>query len=187
VGLNTHRAGERSSRPVRASARTRPYPPTVQIALYALGGVLMVAGLAGLVVPALPGAVLMVASVAVIAWAGNFSLLGWPTIAAAVVLGLLMLIADHAATLLGAKAFGASRWALAGGAIGVVVGLFFGLPGIVLGPAIGAFAAELWQGADLRRAARSGTGVLVGFVAGTIAKIALAFVMLGVVGLGLVT
>jgi uncharacterized protein YqgC (DUF456 family) len=159
----------------------------VEIALYALGAVLMLAGLAGLVVPALPGSVLMVAAVVIIAWAGHFARLGWPTIAIAALLGALMWIVDHLAALLGAKAFGASRWALAGGAIGVVVGLFFGLPGIVLGPAVGAFALELWKGADLRRAARSGTGVLVGFAVGTVAKIALAFVLLGVVGLALVT
>ncbi|HET9596061.1 MAG TPA: DUF456 family protein [Anaeromyxobacteraceae bacterium] len=159
----------------------------MEIALYALGGVLMVAGLAGLVLPALPGSVLMVAAVVVIAWAGQFARIGWITIAITALLGAFMWIVDHVAALLGAKAFGASRWALAGGAIGVVVGLFFGLPGIILGPSIGAVAAELWKGADLRRAARSGAGVLVGFVAGTIAKIALAFIMLGVVGLALTT
>ena len=159
----------------------------VEIALYALGAGLMIAGVAGLVVPALPGSILMVAAAVVIAWAGDFARVGWPTIGVVAVLGALMWIVDHLAALLGAKAFGASRWALAGGAIGVVVGLFFGLPGIVLGPALGAFALELWRGADLRRAARSGTGVLVGFVVGTIAKIALAFVLIGAVGLALVT
>jgi uncharacterized protein YqgC (DUF456 family) len=157
----------------------------VEIALYALGGVLMVAGLAGLVLPVLPGSLLLLAGVVVIAWAGGFTLLGWPTIAVATVLALAMWAVDHAASLLGAKAFGASRWALLGGAIGVVVGLFFGLPGIILGPAVGAVAFELWKGRDLRKAANAGAGVLVGFVAGTVVKIALAFVLVGAVAIGL--
>jgi uncharacterized protein YqgC (DUF456 family) len=157
----------------------------VEIALYALGGVLLVAGLAGLVLPVLPGSLLLLAGVVVIAWAGGFALLGWPTIAVATVLALAMWAVDHAASLLGAKAFGASRWALLGGAIGVVVGLFFGLPGIILGPAVGAVGFELWKGRDLRKAANAGAGVLVGFVAGTVVKIALAFVLVGAVAIGL--
>jgi uncharacterized protein YqgC (DUF456 family) len=58
---------------------------------------------------------------------------------------------------------------------------------VLLGPAVGALAFELWRGGDLRQAARSGAGVLVGFLAGTLVKIVLACVMLGVVGIGLLT
>jgi uncharacterized protein YqgC (DUF456 family) len=159
----------------------------VEIALYLAGAVLMLAGLAGLVVPVLPGSLLLVAAVVVLGWAGHFTRLGWPTIAVASALGLLMWLLDHLAGLLGARAFGASRWALLGGALGLVVGLFFGLPGLVLGPVVGAVAFELWQGSDLRQAARSGAGVLLGFLAGTLAKLALAFVLLGVVAIALLT
>ena len=173
--------GRFRSRPAGAAVTGDP----LEIALYTLGAVLMVAGIAGLVLPALPGSLLMVAAVVVIGWAGHFTLLGWPTITVAALLGLVMWAVDYAASLLGAKAFGASSWAVLGGAVGVVVGMFFGLPGIILGPAVGAVGFELWKGADLRRAARSGTGVLVGFLAGTVVKIVLAFVLLGVVGVGL--
>ena len=159
----------------------------MEAVLYVLGVALLLVGLAGLILPVLPGSIFMLAGVVVIAWAGHFALLGWPTLAIAAVLALAMLAVDQAASLLGARAFGASRWALLGGAIGVVVGLFFGLPGIILGPTLGAVAFELWKGRDLHRAARAGLGVLVGFLAGSVAKIVLAFVLVGVVAIGLFT
>jgi uncharacterized protein len=155
--------------------------------LYALGALALAAGMAGLVLPAVPGAPLMVAGVALLAWAGHFALLGWGTVAAAAVIGVAMMAVDFLAGLLGARAFGASRWAMVGSAVGVVVGLFFGLPGIVLGPALGAVAFELWKDPDLPRAARAGVGTLLGFLVGGAVKIALAFVMLGVVLLGFLT
>jgi uncharacterized protein len=87
---------------------------------------------------------------------------------------------------LGARAFGSSAWAMVGGAVGVVVGLFFGLPGIILGPALGATVFELWKDPHLGRAARAGAGALVGFLVGTVVKIALAFVMIGLVAIALI-
>jgi uncharacterized protein YqgC (DUF456 family) len=157
----------------------------MQVALYALGTLALVLGLAGLVLPALPGALLMVAGVVLVAWAGHFALVGWPTVVVCALLGLAMWGVDLLAGLLGARAFGASRWAVVGSAVGVVVGLFFGLPGIVLGPAVGALAFEYYKDPDLPRAARAGAGALVGFIAGSVLKVALAFVMLGALLLAL--
>ncbi len=159
----------------------------MDVLLYVAGALLIAAGVAGLVLPVLPGPLLMLGGVVLVAWAGHFALVGPVTLGVAAVLAVLMLVVDHLAGLLGARAFGASRWALLGGALGVVVGLFLGPLGIVLGPPAGAVAFELWKGQDLRQAARSGVGVLVGFLAGSVAKVVLAFVMLGVVAVALVT
>ena len=161
------------------------YPGPVQPVLYALGILALVLGLAGLVLPVLPGGLLMVAGVALIAWAGHFAVVGWPTVAVCALLGLAMWGVDLLAGLLGARAFGASRWALIGSAVGVVVGLFFGLPGIVIGPALGALAFEYARDPDLPKAARAGVGALVGFLAGSVLKASLAFVMLGALLLAL--
>ena len=150
------------------------------IALYALGIVLVGLGIAGLVVPALPGALFLVLGVVAIAWAEGFQRIGWPTIVAAVVLALLMTIVDFAASLLGAKKMGASTWGLAGAGLGLLVGLFFGLPGVLLGPPLGAFALEYFKDPEFKRAARAGLGVALGFLLGTVGKLALAAVMVGV-------
>ena len=82
-----------------------------------------------------------------------------------------------------ARRFGASRWGIIGSIAGLLVGLPFGLPGIVFGPALGALALEFARDRELRKAARAGTGVLVGFVLGTIGKYAIASVMIGLLAL----
>jgi uncharacterized protein YqgC (DUF456 family) len=107
------------------------------ILLYVLGVALLAAGVAGLVVPVLPGALLLLAGVAALAWAGDFAILGWGTLGFAGAVALVMVAVDWAASVLGAKAFGASKWAVIGSAVGLLVGLFLGLPGILLGPAVG--------------------------------------------------
>jgi uncharacterized protein YqgC (DUF456 family) len=153
----------------------------VSIVLYVIGAALLAAGIAGLVLPVLPGAVLLVAGVVVIAWAGSFTVVGWGTVAFAGAMGLAITAVDAAASVLGAKAFGASKWAVIGSGVGLVVGLFLGLPGIVLGPAVGAIAFEYARNPDFERALRAGVGAFVGFIVGSVLKVTLAFVLVGVV------
>jgi hypothetical protein len=152
----------------------------VTLALYLAGIALVGLGIAGLVVPALPGALFLLLGVVVIAWAEGFERIGWPTIVIAAILAVLMTIVDWVASLLGARKMGASAWGLAGATIGLVVGLFFGLPGILLGPPVGAFALEFAKDPEFKRAARAGAGVALGFLLGTAGKLALAAVLVGV-------
>jgi uncharacterized protein YqgC (DUF456 family) len=158
----------------------------VEIALYTLGGLALATGLAGLVLPLLPGAPLMLVGVLLVAWAGHFTAVGWGTVAGAVVLTGMMIAVEWAAGALGARAFGASRWAMLGAAVGAVVGLFFGLPGILLGPVVGGIAFEYWKDPDFERAFKAGAGVFVGFVVGSAVKVALGFALVGLVLLALV-
>jgi len=155
----------------------------MSIALYVLGVALLAAGVAGLVLPVLPGAVLLVAGVVALAWAGDFAILGWGTVAFAGAMGLAITAVDWAASILGAKAFGASKWAVVGSAVGLVVGLFLGLPGIILGPAVGAVAFEYAKDPDFERALKAGVGAFVGFVAGSVLKVTMAFALIGLVAL----
>lgn len=161
--------------------------PGVEVLLYALGAAALVAGLAGTVLPGLPGSPLLVAGVALVAWAGDFARVGWPTVAVSAGLAILILAVDWLSGVLGAKAFGASRWAVLGASLGVLAGLFFGIPGILLGPAVGAIVFEFWKNPDFLRATRAGLGVFVGFLIGSAVKIALAFAIVGVLIVALVT
>lgn len=152
--------------------------------LYLLAALLVLIGLAGAVLPALPGLPLMYAGLFLAAWTGDFQQVGWITL---MIIGMLMLVAtaiDLLASLLGTKRVGASGKAVAGAALGTVVGIFFGLPGLLLGPFAGALVGELMAGRDLDQAARAGLGAWLGFLLGSIAKLALAFTMLGVYALG---
>ena len=157
----------------------------MELLLYVLGAVALVVGVAGVVLPGLPGSPLLVVGVVLVAWAEKFTRVGWVTIAAAVLIAAMIVAVDWIAGVLGAKAFGASRWALVGAGAGVLVGLFFGLPGVILGPALGAVALEYWKNPGFVRAMKAGVGVFVGFVVGSVVKIALVFVLLGVVAVAL--
>jgi uncharacterized protein YqgC (DUF456 family) len=149
--------------------------------LLLLIGLLAIAlGLVGLLLPALPGSPLIFGGAVLVAWADHFTRVGPLALVLIALLALTGTAADYAATLLGARKAGASKWGMAGAVIGLLAGLPFGLPGIVLGPAIGATALEYFKDPDAKRAATAGAGVLVGFVVGTAAKYACAFAMIGV-------
>ena len=99
------------------------------------------------------------------------------------VLTVIGSLADNVATLFGARKAGASGWGVAGAAIGMLVGLAFGLPGIIVGPALGAFAFELLRNPDLRRAGKAGLGGLFGFVLGVVAKSFFGMLIVGLAAL----
>ena len=151
-----------------------------------VGVVLILAGLAGVLLPALPGAPLIFLGSVCLAWAEGFTRIGWLPLTAIGLLAVVSFVGDHAAGVLGARRAGASRWGLAGAVIGLLLGLPLGLPGIVFGPAIGATALEYVKDPDMRRAAKAGAGVLVGFLIGTALKYALAATMIGVLLLALI-
>jgi uncharacterized protein YqgC (DUF456 family) len=153
------------------------------ILFWILALVLVVAGLAGLVLPGLPGPPLVVAGLVVAAWTEDFAYVGWGTIIVLMLLALLAYGVDFVASALGAKRFGASKRAIVGAALGVLVGLFFGLPGILIGPFAGAVLGELSARRDLRAAGRAGLGAWLGMVLGAAAKFAIAFSMLGIFAL----
>jgi uncharacterized protein YqgC (DUF456 family) len=158
----------------------------VEILLYALGFAALAVGVAGVVLPILPGSLFLVAGTALVAWAGHFTRVGWGMVALSAVVAALVWLVDLAAAALGAKAFGASRWSVVGASVGLVVGLFLGPLGIVLGPIVGAIAFELLRNPDLGRALKAGAGAFLGLVLGNAVKIALAFVLVGAVVLALV-
>jgi hypothetical protein len=144
-----------------------------------LGALLVIAGLVGLVLPAVPGLPLIVVGITVLAWADDFARIGAPTLMAVLALGIVGTLMDYAAGLLGAKRAGASSWGLAGAVLGLLAGLPFGLLGLILGPGLGAMALEYLRDQNLRRSAVAGAGVLVGFVLGTALKYAVAMTMIG--------
>lgn len=137
-------------------------------------------GLAGIVLPALPGHLLILAGLALAAWADGFRhVSGW-TLGVIGVIALSSFAVDFLSTALTARTLGASRRAMAGAAIGTLGGLFFGLPGLIAGPFVGAVIGELTATKDVRQAGRAGLAATIGFAIGTAVKVALAFVMIAV-------
>ena len=154
--------------------------PTAQALYFVLSAVLILVGIIGTVVPALPGVPLVFAGMLLAAWADHFQHVGTFTLIVLGVLSLIALAIDFLASLLGVKRVGASQYAIWGAMFGTVVGLAFGLAGLVFGPFLGAVVGELLVGSRLDRATYVGVSAWLGLLFGTLAKVALCFVMLGV-------
>lgn len=152
----------------------------MSIIILILGIILVLAGLAGLILPILPGPALICAGLIFAAWADNFSHMGSVTVIILIALAILAHTLDFIAASFGVNKFGASRWASVGAFVGGVVGLFFGLVGVFVGPFIGAFIAELITRNRIEPAFRAGVGSWVGILLGSVAKVALGFAMIGI-------
>jgi uncharacterized protein YqgC (DUF456 family) len=139
----------------------------------------MLAGVAGSIVPALPGPPLVLAAALVHKlWFGAASASGtvlWVMTA----LMLLSLALDFAASLVGARKLGATWRGVLGATVGGIVGLFFGPLALILGPFVGAMLFELLGGRDFKEAGRAGLGAVLGFLAGALGKVACAVAMTG--------
>ena len=154
--------------------------PEMGVLLWVLAVLLVLVGIAGTILPALPGAPLVGIGLVLAAWADRFEKVGWFPLVVIGVLTILTLVVDFLATMMGAKRVGASGLALFGAALGTVAGLFFGLPGVILGPFVGAVLGEYLARRNHEQAVKVGVGTWIGLLLGTAGKLALIFMMIGV-------
>jgi uncharacterized protein YqgC (DUF456 family) len=148
--------------------------------LWTIAVLLIVVGLIGVVLPALPGTVLVFAGLLVAAWTDGFMRVGVLTIVVLGVIGAASYGVDFVAAALGAKKLGASPRAMLGAGLGTIAGLFFGLPGLILGPFAGAVIGELTTHRDWKKAGRAGVAAWIGFAIGTAIKVGIVFLMVGI-------
>jgi len=147
---------------------------------YLLAGLLILLGLAGTILPAIPGVPLVFAGMLLAAWAGNFDKVSIWTVVLLGVLTALAVVLEIVASAVGAKRTGASWLAFAGAGIGTLIGAFAGIVGLLLGPFVGAVIGEWFATRNMPQATRAGVGAAIGFIVGTAAKLALCFAMLGI-------
>jgi uncharacterized protein YqgC (DUF456 family) len=169
-----------------AGVRRLQYRRRVTVLSWALAVVLVILGLAGIVMPAVPGTALIFGGLLLAAWADHFMRVSGWTMAAIGAIAAASYAVDFAAAALGARALGASRRAMIGAALGTLAGLAFGLIGIIIGPFVGAVIGELTVHRDVLRAGRAGASAWIGFAIGTAVKVALAFLMIGIFAAALV-
>ncbi len=146
-----------------------------------IAGILMVlVGIAGIIIPGLPGVVLVYLGLFFVAWSDDFARVGWITLTVLLLIGAVAWVIDMFTTVYGARRIGASRWAALGASIGMFIGLWFGLPGIIFGPFLGALGVELLVRKDILEAGKAGLGTWIGLLVGTALKLALIFSMIGI-------
>jgi uncharacterized protein len=150
------------------------------VLLWILAVVMIVVGVAGTILPAVPGPALVFAGILLAAWIDEFQRISRLTVIIVGMLAILAWGADYVSAMLGARKAGASRQAVIGAAIGTVVGIFGGLVGVLFMPLIGAAIGEYIADRDAARAAHVGVATWVGLLVGTVFKVAVTFVMLGV-------
>jgi uncharacterized protein YqgC (DUF456 family) len=142
--------------------------------------ILVGVGIAGILIPGLPGTPLVFGGLLLAAWADGFQNVGLGTIILLAVLTALAFGVDLVAASLGAKRAGASREAVVGAALGTLIGIFFGFVGIIFGPFAGALVGEFLARRNFELAGRAGAATWVGFILGVGVKLVLAFVMVGI-------
>ena len=152
----------------------------MSIVFWVLGAALVLVGLVGIVMPALPGHLLIFVGLVLAAWAEGFSRVGFWTLGVIGAVALASYGIDFAAVALGTRRLGATPRAMTGAAIGTLLGLFFGLPGIIIGPFLGAVIGELTATKDFARAGKAGVAAWIGFAIGTAVKVGLAFLMIAI-------
>ena len=151
----------------------------ILLATYVLVTALLIAGLAGSLLPFLPGAPLILGAALVHALATDFNPIGAGRLFVLAGLTAFAYALDYIAGAVGAKKFGGSVWAVVGALVGAVVGLFFGPPGLLIGPVVGAVAGELLKSGEFEHSLKAGFGALVGMAVALLARFALAFTMVG--------
>ena len=143
----------------------------------ALACILMIAGILGSLVPALPSTPLVfLGALMHFLWMGERSV----PISILIIMAVLMALSlalEYLATVVGARKLGASWRGVLGATLGGIVGFFFGLPGLILGPMLGALLFERLGGHSTQKAARAGFGALLGIVAGALGKFLTAWIM----------
>lgn len=150
------------------------------IFLWTMSVILVLAGIAGTILPILPGVPLVFFGLVTAAWIDDFQRVGWGVLAFLAVVTLLSPLIDLLVTAQGARQMGAGRAALLGAAAGMVVGLFFGLPGLIVGPFLGAFVGEYLVKGNLLQSGKAGFGTWVGLFCGVVLKLVVIVAMMGV-------
>ena len=146
---------------------------------YILVAALLIAGLAGSLLPLLPGTPLILAAALLHGLVTDFSPIGAGRLLMLAALAALAYVLDYVAGAVGTKKFGGSAWAVVGALVGAVVGLFFGPPGLLIGPVVGAVAGEMLKSGEVEHSLKAGFGALVGMAIALLARFALAFTMVG--------
>ncbi len=153
----------------------------MDIILVILGIIFLLIGIIGSVLPVIPGPPLAFISLIFLRFThfvetndlSEYSRLLWILGAVTIIITIL----DFIVPVWGTKKFGGSKAGTLGAGIGVLIGLFFGPPGLILGPFLGAFIGELLAGKDQKTSLRAGFGSFLGFIFGVAMKISLTFII----------
>ena len=149
----------------------------MDILLIVFAFLLLVAGIAGCVLPLLPGPPLAYAGMLLLHLTDKVHFTT-PQMVIWLVVVIVLQVVDYITPLLGSKYSGGTSFGNRGCMAGTLLGLFFMPWGVIVGPFIGAVVGEMLGGQDLSHAIRAGIGTLLGFLFGTLLKVIVCFYFL---------
>lgn len=152
----------------------------MDIALWILAFALIAVGLVGTVMPALPGPPMVLLGILLAAWIDRFAKISGLVCAIVSVLALAAIAIDWIAGAMGARRVGASKWAVIGATVGAILGVLSGFWGLLFMPLVGAAIGEFIARQDLLRAGQVGLATWIGMLLGTVAKLAIVAMMIGI-------
>lgn len=151
----------------------------MQVLAMILALIFFIVGLAGSILPIIPGAILMWVGMLIYGLMTDFATLGLAFFIGQALAVALAYIIDYLSGAYGAKRYGGSRYAIYGSIIGAIVGLILmGPAGIIFGPFLGAIIGELINQKPLETAFKTGVGTLIGLLSGTVIKLAIQIIMI---------
>lgn len=152
----------------------------MDVILLIIAWISVLVGTGGIFLPMVPGVPLIWVGILIVGWMTGFEALSGTVVLVTGIITALTQGIDYVAGTVGAKALGATPMGTAGAFIGMLVGLFtLGAVGIIVGPFVGAFLAELMAGRNERQAIRSGMGTMIGFLGGTFVQMLVGVVLFG--------
>lgn len=143
-----------------------------------IGSLLILLGLAGSVLPVLPGPTLSFIGLFLVALVRHFSPPLTPTlIIFMLIITMVVTVMDYFIPLIGAKKYGTSKWGIYGSIVGMIIGVFFSPLGMLLGALIGAVLVEWIVTRKEEQALKAGWGIFIGSIFGSILKLVVSGVM----------
>lgn len=144
--------------------------------LLSLAVILMLIGIIGCLVPVLPGPPLSYLGL-ILLHVSRFAQFSKSILIALAIVTVVVTIVDYVVPIWGTKKFGGSKYGTRGATVGLIIGLFLGPAGIIIGPFLGAIVGELIFKDDMKYAVKAGFGSLLGFLTGIGLKLAASLVM----------
>lgn len=158
------------------------YVSLLETVLFVIALVIMLIGLAGVILPVLPGVLLIFAAALLYALVTGFENVGGSTLLILGGLTALAYLLDWTATAFGVRKMGGSRWGIIGAFIGMIVGLLLpgvGVIGFIVGAFLGAVVMELLVNREADKALRAGLGSFLGFLLSGVGRFVIAVTMIG--------
>lgn len=150
-----------------------------EIVLFAISIIIMLAGMAGIIVPIIPSIPLIWLGSFIYAIFTHFEKITWVVLLIFALLTIFSIVLENIGNVYGAKRFGATKWGIIGSIVGTGVGFYTGGPvGLILGPVIGTIIFEFIGGKGYKGALKSGLGNFVGFLGGSILKFVMGLAMI---------